>query len=86
MTGALKKYFDPKVNQFSPICEDYERIVKHDEKGAEHITYEKFDSASYQQSLGPVDNWSMTNLMKAGINPNFPVKLDMYQESKVTTL
>ena len=74
MTGALKKYFDPKVNQLSPICDDYVRVVKHDEKEAEHVTYEKFDSASYQQSLGPVDNWSMTNLMKAGINPDFPVK------------
>lgn len=73
MQGVLKKYFDPKVNQFSPNCEDFVRVVKHDEKNGEHVVYEKFDSAEYQQSLGPVSNWSITSLMKAGISPDFPV-------------
>lgn len=68
-----QKYFDPSVDQRSPLVDDYVRTVHHDEKGGEYVTYEKFDSAEYQKELGPVENWSLDSLIKAGIDPRFGI-------------
>lgn len=73
VSNVLLKYFDPFVNQASPLVTDYVRVVHHDEKGGEYVTYEKFDSASYQKELGSVENWSLDSLMKAGIDPRFGI-------------
>ena len=73
-TSVLAAYFDPSVNQCSRVCEDLIRVVKHDEKGGEYVTWEPFDSAEYQKSLGPVENWSLNSLLKAGIDPNFGIR------------
>lgn len=72
-TSVLAAYFDPSVNQCSRVCEDLIRVVKHDEKGGEYVTWEPFDSDAYQKSLGPVDNWSLDSLLKAGIDPKFGI-------------
>lgn len=71
--NVLSKYFDPSVNQASPLVTDYVRTVHHDEKGGEYVTYDKFDSAAYQKELGPVENWSLDSLIKAGIDPRFGI-------------
>lgn len=68
-----QKYFDPSIDQRSPLVTDYVRNVYHDEKGGEYVIYEKFDSAAYQKELGPVENWSLDSLMKAGIDPRFGI-------------
>lgn len=49
------------------------RVVNHDKDGNEIITYEEFDYPSFQDSLGVVENWSLESLLKAGVNPNFPI-------------
>lgn len=71
--SVLKAFFDNTANQCSPVQDDYRRVVSHDEDGNEFITYEKVDLASFQESLGLVDNWSLETLLKAGIDPNFPI-------------
>lgn len=71
--SVLKAYFDKNVNQESRVCPDYVRKVNYDKNGNEFITYEEFDSAAYQESLGSVNDWSLTSLLKAGIDPAFPI-------------
>ena len=73
ISNVLTNQFNYDLNQCSPVREDLVRVVKKDEKGEEHIVYEPFDYPSYQKSLGLVDNWSLDNLLKAGINPDFGI-------------
>lgn len=71
--SVLKKYFDKNLNQSSPVQVDYERVVKHDEDGNEFITYVPVDYKKIVASHGKVSDWSLENLLKAGINPDFPI-------------
>lgn len=57
----------------SPVQDDYNRVVNYDEDGNEYITYEKVDYPTLQESLGSWMDWSLTNLLKAGIDPAFPI-------------
>lgn len=61
------------INQESPVQKDYDRKVNYDEDGNEIITYEEVDYPTLQQSLGTWDMWSLNSLMKAGIDPAFPI-------------
>lgn len=70
---VLTHLFNYDVNQYSPVMDDYVRKVNYDEDGNEIITYEKFDSEKYQRSLGFVTDWSLDSLLKAGIDPAFPI-------------
>lgn len=72
--SVLKTYFNKKVNQCSPIQVDYQRIVKFDEDKNELISFEKVDYPALVKSNGTAEIWSLNNLLKAGINPNFPIK------------
>ena len=72
--SALKKYFDKSVNQSSPIQKDLARKVNYDEKGEEYITWEEVDYPSIIKEHGDVSFWSLDALLKAGINPNFPIR------------
>ena len=72
--SVLKTYFNQKVNQCSPIQVDYNRVVNYDEAGNELIYYEKVDYPALVKSNGVAEMWSLNNLLKAGINPNFPIK------------
>lgn len=71
--SVLKAYFDKNVNQESRVCPDFVRKVNYDKNGREIITYEEFDSAKYQESLGTVNDWSLSALLKAGIDPDFHI-------------
>lgn len=71
--SVLQKYFDRKLNQSSPVQKDYRRVVKLDENGCEHISFVEVDYPSLQKSLGSADDWSLQNLVKAGINPDFHI-------------
>lgn len=71
--SVLKAYFDSSINQCSPVSKDFVRVQNFDENGNEYITYEEFDYPTYQKSLGSVQDWSLDSLMKAGINPAFPI-------------
>lgn len=70
--NVLKKYFDTHSGE-SLIQDDYDRVVNYDESGSEHITWMKVDYESIQKSNGFVSDWSLDSLLKAGINPNFPI-------------
>lgn len=67
------RHFDPTVNQSSRVTIDLVRVVHSDEKGKEYVTFEPFDSASYQKELGPVENWDLQALLKAGVDPRFVI-------------
>lgn len=71
--SVLSVLFDKSVNQFSPVVDDFVRVSKKDTKGDEVVTYEKFDSAEYQKSISPVDNWGLNSLIAAGIDPAFGI-------------
>jgi len=64
------------INEFSsqsPVQVDYERVVNYDEDGNELISYEEIDYPKIQASLGSWSNWSLEALVKAGIDPAFPI-------------
>lgn len=71
--SVLKKYFDKFVNQSSLVVDDFARKVNYDEDRNEFVTYEKVDYKKIQESNGTVELWSLDALLKAGINPSFPV-------------
>lgn len=70
--SVLKNYFNKKTGE-SLIQDDYERVVNYDEKGDEIVTWKKVDYEAIQKSNGDVSDWSLDALLKAGINPNFPI-------------
>lgn len=72
--SVLEKYFDTGIDQRSPVQVDYERKVNYDEDGNEFITYELVDYPKIQAANGSVKDWSLNALLKAGINPNFPIR------------
>lgn len=71
--SVLKKYFRKDTSWCSPVRDDLVRIVNYDKDGNEKITYEKFDYEAHQKKQGTVDMWSLDSLLKAGINPDFPI-------------
>lgn len=71
--SVLKTHFDASVNQASPVQKDYVRKVNIDADGAEFITYEEVDYRSVQKANGDVSLWKLDSLLKAGINPDFPI-------------
>lgn len=58
----------------SRVCDDYQRTVNVDEKGDEHITFDKVDYKKLQDSLGDYRKWSLQSLVAAGIDPDFGIK------------
>ena len=71
--SALKAYFNYSLNQSSPIQTDLQRVVNYDELGNEFITWEPIDYSSLQASHGSASDWSLDSLIKAGIDPAFPI-------------
>lgn len=66
--------YDKKARVQSRVRPDYDRVVNVDEDGTEHISYELVDYRKIQESNGSFVNWSLDALLKAGINPDFPIK------------
>lgn len=71
--SVLANHFNPKINQCSPLKTDLVRHVKFDEQGIEHVIFEPFDYDKFQMSLGTVEDWALMKLIKAGIDPSFPI-------------
>lgn len=71
--SVLSKYFNKSINQCSPVQVDVERKVSYDEDGNEFISYVPVDYKKIQASHGKVSDWSLNNLLAAGINPDFPI-------------
>lgn len=72
--GVSALLFDFSLNPFSPAdMVDYERTVSYDEDGKEIISFVPVDYKKITESLGSVDNWSLSALLKAGVNPNFGI-------------
>ena len=71
--NVLTRHFDVSVNQASRVCPDYDRVVKFDEDGSEVVVYQEVDYPALVASRGSVLDWQLDSLLKAGINPNFPI-------------
>lgn len=71
--SVLSRYFSKNINQASPVQIDYERVVNYDKDGNEFVTWVEVDYPTLQASHGVVGDWSLDSLLKAGINPNFPI-------------
>lgn len=69
----LSPHFDKTVDQRSPVQPDYARVVNYDDEGNEKITYRQVDYDAIVESHGTVDAWSLDALLKAGVNPDFPI-------------
>lgn len=70
----LKLCFNSACDQKSPIVQDYDRVVNVDEDGNEVVIYLPVDANKIRESNGSVKDWSLDALLKAGINPNFPIR------------
>lgn len=66
--------YDKKAVCQSRVCDDYQRTVNVDEKGDEHITFDKVDYKKIQDSLGDYQKWSLKSLVDAGVDPDFGIK------------
>lgn len=66
--------YDKKAVCQSRVCDDYVRTINVDEKGDEHITFDKVDYKKLQDSLGDFEKWSLKSLVAAGIDPDFGIK------------
>ena len=73
LKNALTRLFNYELNQASPVRDDSVRVEKVDSDGLRYVVYEKFDYPKYQASLGSIIDWSLNNLLKAGISPDFPI-------------
>ena len=73
LTRLEEKYINKGINQSSPVQKDLVRKVKVDEKGNEYPVWEEVDYKKFQQSLGTISDWNLNNLLKAGVNPDFPI-------------
>lgn len=71
--GVSAVLFDTSVKPFSPVFGDQERKVYYDEEGKEIVSFVPVDYKAYADSVGSVFDWSLDALVKAGINPNFPI-------------
>ena len=74
MSVHAKMVYDENACVQSRVRPDYDRVVNVDEDGDEKITWEMVDYPKIQSSLGSFRLWSLDALMKAGINPDFPIK------------
>lgn len=71
--SVLTCFFNREAAHSSPVVPDFNRVVKYDDSGAEVVLYEKVDNSKIQMSNGISDDWSLSNLLKAGIDPVFNI-------------
>lgn len=69
----IEKYYDTTKDFSSPVQKDYDRVEKFDEDGNSFIVYQEVDYPAIIASFGSVYDWSLSSLLKAGINPNFSI-------------
>lgn len=70
----LKNHFDFDVDLCSPVQDDFDRHVSYDEDGNEFVSYVKTDYPAIQSANGLCAVWNLNALLKAGVNPNFPIR------------
>lgn len=71
--SQLHSQFNYSLCQASPIIGDVCRTVNVDDDGIEHVTFPSVDYLAIVRSNGSVSDWSLSGLLKAGINPSFPI-------------
>lgn len=67
--NLLSRLYSRGICTVSPCVDDFERKVSIVD-GNEVITFEKVDNRQRVLANGTVAYWSLSNLIKAGINPN----------------
>lgn len=72
-TNVLSRHFNYALEQRSPDCEDLVRKKRVDESGNDLFVYVPVDYKAIQKANGDSENWSLRNLLQAGINPQFSI-------------
>lgn len=70
--SVLKSNF-VKKSYNSPLADDVTRKVLFDEDGNEKVVFEKVDYKQLAKNREGVEVWSLSSLLKAGINPDFNI-------------
>ena len=71
--NVLSRHFNYALEQRSPDCPDFMRRKRVDEKGNTLFVYVQVDYKAIQKANGDASNWSLKNLLQAGINPQFSI-------------
>jgi len=66
----ISNFIEKACSQYSPLVDDFERIVKYGKDGSEIIEWKKVDYSKIIKENGTVEQWSLNNLLAAGISPN----------------
>lgn len=54
---------------FSPRAVEFQRVENFDEDGSSFVSYSPLDLNAVRKSNGSVDLWSLSTMLKAGVNP-----------------
>lgn len=71
--SVISSQFNYELNQYSPLIDEYNAVARCDEDGKQEIVFEKADLPSIVKSHGDSEDWTLNRLLKAGINPDFPI-------------
>ena len=69
-----QKQFDFKLNQSSPVVDDYQIVVVYDEAKCPVEVVQKVDYDKIAKENGTVEDWSLQALLNAGIDPKFNIQ------------
>lgn len=75
--SVLTKLFNREVDCCSPHKDCYEQKIDYDKDLNPIISYCKVDSSKIIEANGKASDWSLSVLLKAGINPSFPIHTSM---------
>lgn len=77
LPSVLRNNFTPGENFASPVVECFEQKIDYDKDLNPVISYCKVDAQKIIDSNGKDSDWSLSVLLKAGINPSFPIHTSM---------
>lgn len=75
--SVLKKLFNKEVDCCSPLRVCFEQKIDYDMDLNPVITYCKVDASKIIEANGKASDWQLSVLLKAGINPSFPIHTSM---------
>lgn len=66
-------HYNKDFNCYSPVAPDFDRVVRIGPDNEELVTWEPCDNAKIVRENGTVKDWSLENLLKAGISPDVSI-------------
>lgn len=69
INNVQQKNYNPEVIQVSPVIPEFALVTKKDEDGADIMEWKETDTKQVLTELGTAQDWCLSALLKAGINP-----------------